>query len=55
MNNMNKDNDLEKRTFDFAVSVIMFLKKIKYSTINDVIKYQLAKSSTSMGANHEES
>ncbi len=46
--------DLEKRTFDFAVEVIKFLKNIKYSKENDVVKYQLAKSATSIGANYEE-
>jgi len=46
--------DLEKRTFDFAVEVVKFLKGIKYSKENEVIKYQLAKSATSIGANYEE-
>jgi len=46
--------DLEKRTFDFAVEVVKFLKDIKYSKENEVIKYQLAKSATSVGANYEE-
>jgi len=34
--------------------VIRFLKTIKYSKENDVIKYQLAKAATSIGANYEE-
>ncbi len=46
--------DLEERTFDFAVRVISFIKKIKYSRENDVVKQQLAKSVTSIGANYEE-
>ena len=46
--------DLEKRTFQFAVSVIKFLKKIPSSRENNVVKYQLAKSGTSIGANYEE-
>ena len=50
-----KDRDLEERTFNFAVEVIKFLRKIGYSKENDVIKYQLAKSATSIGANYEES
>lgn len=50
-----KDKDLEERTFNFAVDVIKFLKKIKYSKENDVVKYQLAKAATSIGANYEES
>lgn len=52
---MDKDNNLEKRTFDFAVKVIELLNSIKYSKVNDVIKYQLAKAATSVGANYEES
>lgn len=50
-----KRRDLEKRTFDFSVEAINFLKEIKYSKINDVVKYQLAKAATSIGANYEES
>jgi len=49
-----RNNDIEKRTFRFSVDVIKFLKTIKYSKENDVIKYQLAKSATSIGANYEE-
>ena len=52
---MKKDRDLDERTFNFAVEVIKFLKLIKYSKENDVIKYQLAKAATSIGANYEES
>ena len=46
--------DLQKRLFDFAVRVIKFLKTIRYSQENSVIKNQLAKAATSMGANYEE-
>lgn len=46
--------DLAQRTFKFAVDVIKFLKTIQYSKENEVIKYQLAKSATSIGANYEE-
>jgi len=52
---MSKNNDLEKRTFDFAVAVLTFLGKVKYTTVNDIVKYQLAKAATSVGANYEES
>jgi len=54
-NEFKKRRDLEKRTFDFSVEAINFLKEIKYSKINDVVKYQLAKAATSIGANYEES
>lgn len=54
-NNFENKKDLEERTFNFSVEVINFLKLIKYSKVNDVIKYQLAKAATSIGANYEES
>nr|WP_321411065.1 four helix bundle protein [uncultured Carboxylicivirga sp.] len=47
-------NDLSQRLFEFAVKTIKFLKKIPYDTENKVIRYQLAKSATSSGANYEE-
>ena len=46
--------NLVERIFEFAVSIILLLKTIPYSRENDVIKYQLAKSGTSVGANYEE-
>ena len=46
--------DLNKRLFDFAVRLIIYLKKLTYSQEIKVIKYQLAKSGTSPGANFEE-
>ncbi|MDO9575005.1 MAG: four helix bundle protein [bacterium] len=49
-----KDRDLEDRIFNFAVRVIKFLKTLKHSKENDVIRYQLAKAATSVGANYEE-
>jgi four helix bundle protein len=47
--------DLKERTFEFAVAIIELLKTIPCSKENDVIRYQLAKSGTSVGANYEES
>lgn len=49
------DRKLLERTFDFAVRVIRFLKTIPYSKENEVIRYQLARCATSVGANYEES
>lgn len=49
-----KDRDLEDRIFNFAVEVIKFLKTLKHSEENNVIRYQLAKAATSIGANYEE-
>jgi four helix bundle protein len=50
-----KKNDLAERLFEFAVRVIEFLRTIPYSPENKVIRTQLAKCSTSSGANYEES
>ena len=47
--------DLCERFLKFAVAVIKFLKTIPRSVENDVIRYQLTKCSSSMGANYEES
>jgi four helix bundle protein len=47
--------DLKKRTFKFAVDVLLILRTVPNSKENDVIKYQLSKSGTSVGANYEES
>ena len=49
-----KERDLEKRIFIFGVKIIKFLRKIKYCKENEVVKYQLAKAATSVGANYEE-
>ena len=46
--------DLKERTFEFAVAIIDLLKTISYNKENDVIRFQLAKSGTSVGANYEE-
>ena len=48
-------NDLNDRLFNFAVNTILLLQKIKNMPEIKVIKYQLTKSSTSSGANYEES
>ena len=49
-----KENELQKRLFDFAVRILRFLPKMPKTTEFKVIKYQLAKCSTSSGANYEE-
>ena len=49
-----KENDLQKRLFDFGVRVIKFLPKLPKAPEFSVIRYQLAKCSTSSGANYEE-
>ena len=46
--------DLHNRTFKFAVDVVRLIKSVPSTKENDVIRYQLAKSGTSIGANYEE-
>lgn len=48
------DQGLGQRLFDFAVNVILFIRKLPHGKEYDVIKYQLSKSATSSGANYEE-
>ena len=50
-----KENDLKERLFRFAIDVLKILATLKGGKETDVIKYQLSKSSTSSGANYEES
>ncbi len=46
--------DLGKRLFEFAVKTLKYLRTLPDSYEYRVIKYQLAKSCTSSGANYEE-
>ena len=45
---------LEERTVSFSENIILFLKKIKTSTINTAIIGQLIRTATSIGANYME-
>ena len=47
-------NDLGERLFDFAIRVIKYLRTMPDNPEFRVIKHQLIKSSTSVGANYEE-
>ena len=47
-----KENELQKRLFDFAVRVLKFLPNLPKTAEFSVIRYQLAKSATSSGANY---
>ncbi len=47
--------NLSQRLLKFSVEVIRFLGKIKGKRELDVVRYQLSKSATSIGANYEES
>lgn len=49
------DRDLNERLFVFAVKALKFIRLLPNSSEYKVIRYQLAKSSTSSGANYEES
>jgi len=49
------ENELQKRIFEFIVRVIEFLRTLPNTQENYIIKNQLIKSSTSSGANYEES
>lgn len=48
-------NELNERLFNFATRCLKFLRFLPSTSEYKIIKYQLAKSSTSAGANYEES
>ncbi|HBX53519.1 MAG: four helix bundle protein [Bacteroidetes bacterium RIFOXYA12_FULL_35_11] len=48
------ENDLMERLFVFAVRTLKFTRKLPNTTEYKIIRNQLAKSSTSSGANYEE-
>ena len=52
---MPKPNDLLERTFNFGVDWLKFLRNLPQTFEYKMICYQLAKASTSVGANYEES
>ena len=47
--------DLKERLLDFAIHIIKFISTIPSRKEFEVIKYQLSRSATSIGANYEES
>jgi four helix bundle protein len=49
-----RENDLLGRTFDFGVRTLKYMRKLPTSTEYQIIKHQLGKSATSIGANYEE-
>jgi four helix bundle protein len=53
-NSSNKEFDLEKRTTEFAKSVIRLCRKLPKDSINNRITSQLAGCSGSAGANYRE-
>lgn len=52
---MDKRNDLCDRLLKFAIDVILYLRTVKNTVETMDMKRQLVKSSTSSGANYEES
>ena len=46
--------ELETRTKQFAIQIIKFAATLPYGKIGDVIRYQLVKAGTSVGANYRE-
>jgi four helix bundle protein len=50
---MNK-TELEERTKQFALRVILFVAALPENKVNNVVGYQLLKSGTSIGANYRE-
>jgi len=48
------NENLTERLFNFAVNALKFLRKLPRTPEMNVIRYQLAKCSTSSGANYEE-
>ena len=51
----NTNEEFRTRLPDFAVDILRLLSKIPYKKEYDVIRYQLSRSATSIGANYEES
>ena len=50
-----KQNDLLDRTFNFGVDVLKFIRQLPKDSEYNLIRFQLGKSATSIGANYEES
>jgi four helix bundle protein len=50
---MNK-NELEEKTKQFAVRIVLFVAALPESKVNNVVGYQLLKAGTSIGANYRE-
>ena len=48
------ENELQKRLFCFGITVLKYLPSLPKTPEFNIIRYQLAKCSTSSGANYEE-
>jgi four helix bundle protein len=54
MNNQEFGKQMEIRTRKFAINIVKLSSSLRYSKENDVIKNQITKSGTSVGANYRE-
>ena len=50
-----KQNNLLDRTFNFGVDVLKYIRQLPRDSEFNLIRFQLGKSATSVGANYEES
>lgn len=50
-----KENDLLNRIFDFGIRCLKLIRTLPNHSEYQIIKHQLGRSSTSIGANYEES
>ncbi|BDB52705.1 four helix bundle protein [Flavobacterium ammonificans] len=50
-----KPNNLLERTFNFGVETLKLIRNLPKDSEYSIIRYQLGKSATSVGANYEES
>ena len=55
MKNEKANEELKERLLDFAVNILNMLSKLPYKKEYEVIRFQLSRSATSIGANYEES
>lgn len=49
-----RENNLLERTFNFSVNIVLFLRTLPYNEELKVMRFQLIKSASSVGANYEE-
>ena len=54
MNRKQKAKELEKRTRQFAVEIIKLVGELPNTEAGKIVKYQMVKSGTSIGANYRE-
>lgn len=54
MNRKEKGKELEKRTKQFAVKIIKLASELPNTEAGRIVKYQMVKTGTSIGANYRE-